>query len=547
MGALMAEFRARPGTAVIDDGGSTSWRELADRIEALVTHLDHVGVPRGSSVLVLSPNRREVVETHLACLEGGWTCVPVNWHFAADDVARVMVDMEAAALVVDPVLLGLTVAALGQASHLAPRTLLVLDGDGGEGRPEGFRSYERAIEDSGRGPASSGSAPGDIVFSTSGTTGRSRGVRYVDVANDRAVDRSPDPGTGPGASAVDSPVIRYLRPAVSAAGLPSGGRTLLCGPHYHWAQFTFGVLPLFDGSTIVMQSRFVPAHVLASIDQQLVTNLLLVPTQFVRLLRLDAQVRASFDGSALVRVVHGAAPCPADVKRSMIDWWGPVLTEYYGATEGGVVTLIDTDEWVQRPGSVGRPVPSREVTIVADDGRVADPGIDGVVHIRSVDGLAIEYVGAPAATAATRALPGHVTFGDMARMDEQGYVHLSDRRSDMIVTGGVNVSSAEVEGVLMQHPSVADAAVFGIPDAVAGQVVRAAVQAVGGVVDPHDPAAVSALCDELREFCLDRLPRHQCPAEVELLDQLPRTASGKLVKRRLRAPFWEPHIGPVSR
>jgi long-chain acyl-CoA synthetase len=538
MGHLLAALRSRPGPAIIDDGGSCTWADLHDRVDALVAHFAREGLAPGSSVLVMSPNRREVAEVHVACLEGGWTCVPVNWHFDADDVARVMVDMAAAALVVSPVLLGLVMAALDRLPDPHPTTLLVLDGEqGGDGWPDGFREYEQALESVNTSGVEA-RGPGDIVFSTSGTTGRSRGVRYL-------ADPVADAAAG-----IDDPssaVVRYLRPALAAAAIPAEGRTLLCGPHYHWAQWTFGVLPLLGGSTLVMQSRFVPANVLASIDQQFITNLLLVPTQFVRLLRLDAQVRASFDGSALERVVHGAAPCAPDVKRSMIDWWGPVFTEYYGATEGGVITLTATDEWLERPDSVGRPIPSKQVTVVADDGRVAEPGTDGVVHVRSVDGLMIEYVGAPAATAATRALPGHVTFGDMARLDHDGYLYLSDRRSDMIVTGGVNVASAAIEAVLMQHPSVADAAVFGIPDATSGQVVRAAVQLAGGVVDPADEAAVSAVSDELREFCCDRLPAHQCPAVVEIRDRLPRTASGKLVKRRLRAPYWEPHIGPVRR
>jgi long-chain acyl-CoA synthetase len=538
MGHLLESLRSRSGPAIIDDGGSCTWADLHDRVDALMAYLSREGLAPGASVLVMSPNRREVAEVHVACLEGGWTCVPVNWHFDADDVARVMIDMGAAALVVSPVLLGLVMAALDRLPEPRPGVLLVLDGEqGGDGWPEGFREYEQALESVNRseaGPA----GPGGIVFSTSGTTGRSRGVRYVadPVADARA-----------GITSAESAVVRYLRPALESAAIPVEGRTLLCGPHYHWAQWTFGVLPVLSGSTLVMQSRFVPANVLASIDQQFITNVLLVPTQFVRMLRLDAQLRASFDGSALERVVHGAAPCPPDVKRSMIDWWGPVFTEYYGATEGGVITLTTTEEWLERPGSVGRPIPSKRVTVVADDGRPAEPGTDGVVHVRSVEGLMIEYVGAPAATAATRALPGHVTFGDMARLDHDGHLYLSDRRSDMIVTGGVNVSSAEIEAVLMQHPWVADAAVFGIPDATSGQIVRAAVQLAGGVVDPTDEAAVEAAGVELREFCCHRLPAYQCPAVVEIRDRLPRTASGKLVKRRLRAPYWEPHIGPVRR
>jgi long-chain acyl-CoA synthetase len=182
-------------------------------------------------------------------------------------------------------------------------------------------------------------------------------------------------------------------------------------------------------------------------------------------------------------------------------------------------------------------VPGKQITVVSDDGDVAASGVDGVVHVRSEAGLAIEYVGAPAATTATRALPGHVTFGDIGRLDDEGYLTLSDRRSDMIVTGGVNVPSHLVEAVIAEHPAVTDVAVYGVPDTSAGQVVRAAVEVA------HD--APATLADEVLALCRDRLPEHQRPVAVEIVDQLPRSATGKLVKRRLRAPYWEPHIGPI--
>ncbi|MEX2627646.1 MAG: AMP-binding protein [Ilumatobacteraceae bacterium] len=523
--ALLDSLRARPEAVIVDDVGPMAGAELAQRIEALVTHLRAVGVDTGRAVLIVSPNRREVVEAEVACLVGGWTAVPVNWHFDAEGVARVLADLGAAAIVVDPVLLGLVRAALErrEGAPAAPLPVLVLDGgDRGDDHPDHEVDYERALERAG-GASPRDERPGSMIFSTSGTTGRSRSVRFL----------------GPPGHDHDpvSPILRHHLPTLDAAAVPVAGRTLLCGPHYHWAQWTFGLLPLLRGSTVVLHQRFVPANLLAAIDRHGITNLLLLPSQIIRLLRLDERVRAGFGGRELQRVVHGAARCPVDGKRAMIDWWGPVMTEYYGAAEGGVVTLATSEEWHDHPGSVGRAVPGKQITVVGDDGTVAPVGRDGVVHVRSEEGLSIEYVGAPAATTATRALPGHVTFGDIGHLDDDGYLTLSDRRSDMIVTGGVNVPSGQVEAVIAEHPAVADVAVYGVPDSTAGQVVRAAVEVTADAPDD--------LVDQLLELCRSRLPEHQRPVAVEVLDQLPRSATGKLVKRRLRAPYWEPHIGPI--
>lgn len=538
--SLLDELRSRSGVAVVDGVGPMQWPELAERVAALVAHWRAEGFPARSSIALLSPNRREVIEVELACLVGGWDCVPVNWHFDAPGLERLLDEVRAVTLVADPVLLGLVDAALARRADrgVAPLPVLVLDGGehlaGGDefgGGAARHADYEQVLSRAGTtGPAPG--APGEIVFSTSGTTGRSRSVRFI----------------GPPGE-LDHPVgaaLRHHLPSLVSVGIPDAGRTLLCGPHYHWAQWTFGVLPIVRGSTIVIQPRFVPTWALASIDEQAITNLMLLPTQFVRLLRLEPSVRSRFDGSSLQSVVHGAAPCSPEAKRAMLDWWGPVITEYFGATESGVVSLATSADWADRPESVGRVVPGKEVTVVTDDGEVGAIGRDGIIHVRSLAGLGMEYIGAPAATTATRALPGHVTFGDMGRLDGDGYLHLSDRRSDMIVTGGMNVPSAEVEAVVSMHPAVADVAVYGVPDSTAGQVVRAAIELTPGSLDPSDTVAVTSLFEELLGFCQERLPSHRCPVAVEIVEQLPRNAAGKMVKRRLRAPYWEPHIGPIT-
>ncbi len=511
------------GVAIIDDGGPTTWAELDERVDRLVGHLRSIGLPVGAPVLVVSTNRREVVELMLACHEGGWEFVPANWHFTAVQVGQVVADIGMDVVVVDSALIGLVCAALGDDGVATLRQGLVLDdGSGAESWPDGFVSYEAALDAAHQDPVPAAS-PGGAVFYTSGITGRARGVRLLGPSGGSRVD------------GVDTPVSHLVARAIGVARIaevPAGGRTLLVGPHYHWAQWMFGVAPLLLGSTLVIQHRFIPGGALRAIDEHQITNTMLVPTQFVRLLRLDAVTRRSFSGASLRTVVHGAAPCAPETKRAMIDWWGPIIREYSGATEGGVVTMISSEEWLERPGSVGRATPWKDIEIVSDDGRLAQPGRDGVVHVRNRDGIDIEFVGAPAVTTAVHARPGFVTFSDIGRRDADGYLFLSDRSTDMIVSGGTNVSSSEVEAVLGGHPDVDDVAVFGAPDASSGQAIVAALQLTNGRVWGDDVE------HELRELCASHLAPHQCPVRYEYVSELPRTVSGKLVKRQLRAEHW---------
>ncbi len=273
-----------------------------------------------------------------------------------------------------------------------------------------------------------------------------------------------------------------MRGFTDMLGLPDDGVTLLEGPMYHSAQWVFAMFPLLGRrSTVVMRHRFDPAETLELIDRYEVTNVHLVPTQFLRMLKLPDTVRADFDGSSLEVVHHGGAPCPPSVKRSMLDWWGPKVTEYYGGTEGGFLTMIHGAEWLERPGSIGHALATIELRVVDETGDECPPNTSGQIYFKNLMGSDFEYHRAPEKTAAAHSSDGYGTLGDIGYVDDDGFVFLSDRKIDMIISGGVNIYPAEIEGVLVTHPAVADAAVFGVPDDEFGEQVKAVVELMDGV------------------------------------------------------------------
>jgi long-chain acyl-CoA synthetase len=269
------------------------------------------------------------------------------------------------------------------------------------------------------------------------------------------------------------------------------------------------------------------------IDEYGVTNIHLVPTQFVRLLRLDEKLKAGFDGSSLKVAWHGAAPCPHDVKHAMIEWWGPKISEYYGSTEGAIISTVSSEEWLARPGSLGKPMANVEIRIIKEDGSVAGPGEEGQLYFRNQLGTDFEYHKDPEKTRNAHLEPGVFTVGDVGYLDSDGFLFMSDRKIDMIISGGVNIYPAEIEGVLAGHAAVADAAVFGIPNEEFGEEVKAAVELAPG----HAPSA--DLAEELIEHCRGRLAGYKAPGSIDFEEKLPRHPTGKLFKRLLRDPYWE--------
>jgi long-chain acyl-CoA synthetase len=279
------------------------------------------------------------------------------------------------------------------------------------------------------------------------------------------------------------------------------------------------------GGTVVLMDRFDPVGCLRAIEAHRVTHTQFVPTHFVRMLRLPDAQRRGFDLSALRVVIHAAAPCPVDVKQAMIAWFGPLIWEYYAGSEGNGMTVIGTEEWLAHPGSVGRGI-SAAVHVLGEDGAELPPGQDGLIYF---EGGAFEYRNDPGKTAGSRTEQGWSTLGDIGHLDAEGFLYLSDRRTDLIISGGVNIYPREIEEALIGHPAVADVAVIGLPDPDMGQSVLAVVQPAEEAADPD------ALAAELIAYCRGRLSSFKCPRSVELVAELPRTPTGKLLRRQLRA------------
>jgi long-chain acyl-CoA synthetase len=307
------------------------------------------------------------------------------------------------------------------------------------------------------------------------------------------------------------------------------GTHLVVGPMYHTGPLS-GMRLLVAGIPSVILHRFDAENTLATIERYRTESAVMVPTHFVRLLALPVDVRARYDVSSMKFVTHTGAACPVEVKRAMIDWWGPIFVDAYGATEVGTTCSITSTEWLEHPGSVGRAVPPFEALVIDDDGRELPPNVEGKLYFRDTTGRGIFYPNDPQKTAAAHIAPGVFTLGEIGYVDEDGYVFITDRFSDLVVSGGANIYPAEAEQVLVEHPEVADVACIGVPHADMGEALKALV-VPRDPASPPDPAA-------LITFCRERLSHYKCPRSVDIVASVGRNAMGKINKRALRAPYW---------
>jgi len=471
------------------------------------THgLRALGLAPGDAVAMVLPNCREALELYLAATQSGLYVTPINHHLTAAEIAYIVTDCEAKALFASARFAEACLAAAEQAELPAAARFSL-------GDIPTFRAYDQL----GRGqPASRPDerTAGQLMQYTSGTTGRPKGVRRP------LFQADPDAVAG------------MLTHHFARFGIEPGrmGVHLCCSPLYHTAPLMFAVSSLHFGQTVVLMERFEAAACLELIERHRVTHTHMVPTQFHRLLALPDDERRRYDLSSLERVVHAAAPCPIETKKAMLAWLGPVVHEYYGATEGGG-TVVTPEEWLRRPGTVGKAWEGAEVHILDDDGTPCPPGVPGTVYMTLGWGD-FEYYKDQEKTRANRR--GNLfTVGDYGYLDEEGYLFLCDRKIDMIIAGGVNIYPAEIESVLLEHPAVGDVAVFGIPNDEWGEEVKAVVELAEGVAP--DPSTAR----ELLAFCAGRLARFKCPRSIDFVTALPRDPSGKLYKRKLRTPYWE--------
>ncbi len=356
---------------------------------------------------------------------------------------------------------------------------------------------------------------GTAMHYTSGTTGKPKGVA-------RSL------------SGFDPDVIAELSTGFfSLFGIPHRDDQvhLSTSPNYHTAVTTFAGNSLNSGHRVVYMDKWDPEQTLAKIEQYRVTHTHMVPTQFHRMLQLPDDVRSKYDVSSMRWAIHAAAPCPIDVKQKMLDWWGPVIWEYYGATEGGGTTATPED-WLKYPGTVGSPWAISELKITDDDRNPVAAGVPGTVWMK-MGGQDFEYKGDKSKTDENHDAEGFFTVGDVGYLNEDGFLFLCDRKSDMIIAGGVNIYPAEIEGEILAHPGVGDVAVFGIPDDDMGEQIKAVVEPTAGY-EAGDELAASIM-----EHLADRLARFKWPRSIDFTDQLPREPTGKLLKRQLRDPYWE--------
>ncbi len=506
--ALVASLLAveRPEEiALRDEARAMGWAEVDDALNRVANGLRALDLGPAARVAVFAENACETVLAHLGGLLAGASTVPVNFHLKVEEVAYILADSQARVVFVGPETLEVGMQAAQQAG--VPVVI------GWRCEHPGVVRWEEWLAGAPAGEPPVDVAPRPNLMYTSGTTGRPKGV-----------DLPPTMFAG-GAT-----IAEHVA-ALAKNRFASFRTHLVVGPMYHTGPLS-GVRLLAAGVPVAVLGRFDPEKTLAAIEAYRVETSVMVPTHFVRLLALPDEVRARYDVSSLKLVGHTGAACPVDVKRRMIEWWGPVFFDAYGATEVGTVTTITSEEWLAHPGSVGRVIPPfTRAIVVDDDGNELPPGVEGRLYFEDSTGRGVVYPNDPAKTAAAHLRPGVFTLGEIGYVDADGYVYITDRFSDMIVSGGVNIYPAEAEQVLIEHPQVADVAVIGVPNPEMGEEVKA-------LVVPADPAAPPSP-EELIAFCRARLAGYKCPRTVDIVESVGRTAMGKVNKRQLRAPYWE--------
>ena len=500
-------------TAGLVSGARTlSAAALAERVARAASGFAALGVRQGDCVALLLRNDFAFLEASLAAVRLGAYAVPINWHFKADEVAYVLADCAAKALVAhadllapvaDAVPAGVAVLAVSTPPEIAAGY-----GCAPGGVPPGATEWESWLG----GQALWQGAPlpqASSMIYTSGTTGRPKGVRRQPLTAD-----------------LEARMADYRE---RVYGLAPGVRTMIPGPLYHSAPNAFALRAARVASLIALMPRFDPEAFLALVEKHRIEAMFMVPTMFVRLLKLPAEVRSRYDLASLKFVMHAAAPCPPEIKRAMIDWLGPVIHEFYGSTESGAVTVVDSHEWLARPGTVGRPIKGGEVRIYDDVGRRLAPGQAGEVYTKLEFLPEFTYHQLPDKRAEIDR-DGFITSGDVGYLDEAGYLFLCDRKRDMVISGGVNIYPAEIEAVLINCPGVKDCAVFGIPDSEFGEQLLAIIEAQPGTVPPS--------ITDVRTYLAQHLAGYKVPKRIEFGTDLPREDSGKIFKRRLRDPYW---------
>jgi acyl-CoA synthetase (AMP-forming)/AMP-acid ligase II len=489
----------KPAVIATATGQVVTFGELEQLSRGISAVLHARGLRNGDHVAILMDNCPEFLAIAWGAQRTGLYWTPVNWHLSPAEAAYVLADSGAEIVFSSPDTAELALAAaVGCAT---PPTVLTTGP-----APQGSSSLDAALADARVRPEDD-EREGSVVLYSSGTTGRPKGIK-------------PKHDFGPFGTA--GPSRNRL-----AQGFGLNDETVyLCpAPLYHAAPIAWSMAVQRAGGTVVLMDRFDPVECLRAIEAHHVTHVQFVPTHLIRLVKLPAALRAAFDVSSLRLVVHAAAPCPAEIKAEVIDWFGPKVTEYYSGSEAIGMTAINAADWLSHRGSVGRAIDGI-VHIVGEDGSVLPPDEVGTAYFESE--RSFRYLNDPAKTAEAMNDRGWYTLGDLGSLDEDGYLYLADRRTDLIISGGVNTYPAEIEAALITHPAVADAGVIGVPDDDLGQAALAVLQLLPG----HRPN--SRLIEELREHCRERLAGFKQPKTIVFADELPRLPTGKLLRHDLR-------------
>jgi acyl-CoA synthetase (AMP-forming)/AMP-acid ligase II len=492
----------KPALIVTETGAQIDYEDL-DSASRRLARLLRAHLTEGARVALLLENGPGYFIASWACRRSALRYVPINWHLTAAEATFIAANSNAEVLIASP---GLAPLAMQMAAQLPSLRLLLSES-------EAFGNFTALAEAlTAQGEALPfAEVEGNAMFYSSGTTGRPKGIlRPLTGAPFGTLQRIE--GIMAGLFEFDSDTIFYS-PA----------------PLYHAAPLGWSMGTQALGGTFVLTSRFDAEDTLRHIERYRLTHAQFVPTHFVRMLKLPDAVRARYDLSSLRMVIHAAAPCPVDVKERMIEWWGPIINEFYGASEGGGITVVRSDEWLTHKGTVGRSAMGK-IHIVDDEGNDVPTGVTG--HVAFEDPERFEYHGESEKTSEFFDAKGWARLGDMGWLDDEGYLYLADRASNMIISGGVNIYPQEAEAVLALHPAVRDVAVIGIPDPEMGEAVLAVVEPAPNV------AADDALAEDIIAYCRKRLASFKCPRSVDFVACLPRLPTGKLLKREIRKKYW---------
>ena len=504
---------------VISGERELSIEELAQRAAKAAKGLEELGVNAGDAVAILMRNDIPFIEATMAARMMGAFPVPINWHCSPDEVGYILHDCAAKVLVAHTDLLNRIIGHIPEKLEIfavpTPPDVQAVYGLSPDSCsiPSVAVQWSSWLEEFSHwsGIPKTGSS----MIYTSGTTGRPKGVR-----------RNPP---------TEQQNLTAAQKYSTIFGIASGMRTIIPAPMYHAAPNAYALLAAQAGGTIVLQSRFDPEQFLQLIEEHAISHIQVVPTMFVRLLKLPEDIRNQYDVSSLKHIVHAAAPCPPEVKKAMIDWWGPVINEYYGSTEAQAVTYCTSEDALMKPGTVGRALPTVTLKILNEGGHELPVGEVGDIYMWDKENPNFTYHNDEKKRLAMEQ-QGLVTNGDMGYIDEDGFLFLCDRKIDMVISGGVNIYPAEVESVLITHPGVQDCAVFGIPHPEYGETLLAVIQPVAS---NHPQVGQSLETGEIQAFLAEKLAGYKIPKIIEFQSVLPREESGKIFKRKLRAPYWE--------